>query len=136
MGSLPHTLRFPRRNRLKSPLTIRSVSRDGGRLYGDGFSVHWSPISYPKSDRTTTAPRLAFVVSRHSGRAHERNRIKRRLREAVRINRAAWPQPPGGLDIVFRAIGATAANSAFENLRQDVKRIFAQIGESKKPQHE
>jgi len=128
MDSLQHTLRFPRRSRLKSPITIRSVTRDGSRLGGYGFTVHWSPVDPDLATRQAEAgPRMAFVVSRRCGRAHQRNRIKRRLREAVRLNRADWPQLQRGPDIVFRATGSEAARMDFQSLSRNVSDVLARI---------
>ena len=128
MDSLQHTLRFPRRSRLKSPTTIRNVTRDGNRVSGYGFTAHWSSDSAESAGQQAEArPRIAFVVSRRCGRAHQRNRIKRRLREAVRINHAVWPQSLGVIDIVFRATGSETARMDFQDLACQVGNALTSI---------
>ncbi len=44
--------------------------------------------------------RLGLVVSRRVGRAHQRNRVKRLLREYFRVRRGCWAAP---LDLVVIA---------------------------------
>ena len=128
MGSLQHTLRFPRRHRLKSPLTIRTITRFGRRLSGDGFMVYWSAKpDGPGTRQDATGPRMAFVVSRHCGPAHRRNRIKRRLRESVRLNRSVWPHVSNNPDIVFRATGPEVARMEFESLNRCVRNALTRV---------
>jgi ribonuclease P protein component len=68
------------------------------------------------------------VVSKRLGQAHVRNRIKRRLREATRLNRQCWPEDT---DIVFRATQPEITNVPFMNLLADVKASLSKAGGSK-----
>ena len=116
------SLSFPRRCRLKSPLTIRDLSgRPTGRQRWDAFRLAWRNAGNAESDHL---PRFAFVVSRQAGGAVRRNRTKRRLREAVRRNRALWPR---GVDIVLRANGDRAARGTFAQLFDTVGRALRKI---------
>lgn len=72
--------------------------------------------------------RLAFVVSKRLGKAHARNRIKRRLREAARLNRTCWPDDA---DIVFRATGPEIATLPFTKLAHDVQTSLQKMAERK-----
>jgi ribonuclease P protein component len=122
---------FPRRCRLKSPLTIRDLSGNPtGRQRWDAFRLAWRFA--PDSD-AGRLPRFAFVVSRFAGPrgsglpqsgAVRRNLTKRRLREAVRRNRALWPR---GVDIVLRANGDLAAKGTFAQLFETVGRALRKI---------
>jgi ribonuclease P protein component len=67
---------------------------------------------------------FAFVASRLCGPAHVRNRIKRRLREAVRLSKDTWP---AGFQIVVKANGDRAAYEDFERLRAQVRLTLEQI---------
>lgn len=61
---------------LRSGPDIRKVRRVGTRRRVGGITVFAAPGSGP--------PRVAFVAGRAAGNAVQRNRAKRRLREAVR----------------------------------------------------
>jgi ribonuclease P protein component len=88
------------------------------------------------------APRVGFTVSRQVGNAVERNRVRRRLREMVRLAGAQTLQ--AGHDYVL--VGRRAAlNRPFEQMLRDfaiaVRRIHAAApertgGASKRPLHE
>ena len=52
----------------------------------------------PEAAAKVSGLRVGFTVSRALGGAVQRNRMKRRLREAVRI---AWPATQGAVDVVI-----------------------------------
>ena len=123
MGSSLSQFRFPRSSRLKSPIVIRRVFRNGSLIRGRVFSVHWST----NSGETRPCPsgtRLAFVTSKRLGKAHTRNRIKRRLREAVRLNREYWP---ADTDVVLRANDNRIATMEFSALHRDIQDSLRKI---------
>jgi ribonuclease P protein component len=72
-----------------------------------------------------TAIGFAFVVSRHAGNAPVRNRVKRRLREAVRLHREVWPS--GGMAVIFRADTPRPAQVKFAELEGEVCRVLSSI---------
>ena len=123
MGSSLHQFRFPRSSRLKSPRVIRRVFREGLQFRGDDFAVHWKSNAGELSS-VVPATRLAFVVSKRLGKAHMRNRIKRRLREAVRLNRDHWP---AGTDVVLRATDNRIAVMEFAALTLHVQNSLRKI---------
>lgn len=54
----------------------------GGRFHTKGFSLQARRRQQPAAD--AEAPRVGFTVTRKVGTSTERNRIRRRLREAIR----------------------------------------------------
>lgn len=74
--------------------------------------------------------RIGIVVPRHQHSAVDRNRLKRRLREMVRLNLlpALHGVPP--IDVAVRARRG-AYDASVDALRTDVSSIVARVGERK-----
>ncbi len=74
--------------------------------------------------------RVGFTVSKKVGNAPERNRVRRRLREVVRLKADAALRP--GHDYVL--IGRRAALSAdFQQLAFEYERALARLGAASRP---
>lgn len=69
-------------------------------------------------------PRFGFTVTKKVGNSVVRNRIRRRLREALRLADAALPRPRHDYVLVARIEALTAP---FEELRGELARALAQI---------
>lgn len=87
--------RFRWHERLHRKADFSRVIRQGQRVSASGLIlwVHRSPEG-------TTPPRLGLAIPRSYGKAVDRNRLKRLLREAFRLNKAKLPP---GVDMVFSA---------------------------------
>lgn len=80
---------FPRHARLRSPGDFRRVYSRGTRAHGQLLVV----IGVPRGD----GHRLGVVVSKEHGTAVRRNKLKRILREAFRLER---PTLGGAFDLI------------------------------------
>ena len=84
---------FPRNARLLRHADFESVYRLGRRHFSASMTVFYRPRQEPgqatEAAKASLASglRIGFTVSRALGGAVERNRMKRRLREAVRLTR-------------------------------------------------
>lgn len=76
-----------------------------------------------------TPPRIGLTTGRVLGGAVERNRIRRRMREAVRLHLGALP---GGVDVVLHPRKAVL-EMEFSRLQSEVFRIFAGVAGRVKP---
>lgn len=86
---------YPKSVRLLRPTEFRRVY-DNGQKYSCPL---FAAFSHPQADTTQTEhARFGFTTPRALGKAVKRNRIRRRLRECVRLRKERFP---AGLDIVF-----------------------------------
>jgi ribonuclease P protein component len=83
---------FPRAARLRKHSDFERVYKQGKRHFSSHITVFYlrqAQGALPKSELLAKGPRIGFTVGRVLGGAVERNRIKRRLREAVRLRRSS-----------------------------------------------
>jgi ribonuclease P protein component len=76
----------------------------------------------PEGDTASAAPRVGLTVGKVMGKAHERNRIKRRMREALRRHVDLLP---AGFDLIFHP-RRTVLTIEFSQLEREVVRILEQ----------
>jgi len=107
---------FPRAARLLKHSDFERVYKQGQRH----FSAHMTVFYLPQVEG---GARFGFTVGRLLGGAVERNRIKRRLREAVRLERSAVK---GAVDVVINP-KKSALTVEFAVLREEVNRAFTVI---------
>lgn len=97
----------------------------GARFHAPAFSLQ--AIARASGDATPASPpRFGFTVTKKAGGAVERNRMRRRLREAVR--RAAPLEAKFGFDYVIVARREALA-TGFPRLVTDLARAMRLIGE-------
>ena len=94
----PGSLSLARSRRLRRAADIQALSQRGNRDEWRSFVVLWH--------RRGGGRKAAFTVSRRVGGAVERNRARRRIREAYRRYQH---MQPGGVEVVF--VGRPAALS-------------------------
>ncbi|MBM3205182.1 ribonuclease P protein component [Candidatus Uhrbacteria bacterium] len=113
---------FPKSARLLTKSQFQSVLRAGKRFIGSGVSIDWRKGFVSK-------PKLGITVSKRYGKAHDRNRFKRLVRE---IFRAASPTMSQDLEInvIPRRSGVLCSK---EVLEADFKRFLLQIENRQNP---
>ncbi len=106
-------------NRLSSPTAFRSVFSTG-RSFAKG-----SVVLYVAKQATGSGPaRAGLVVSRKIGGAVARNRAKRLLREALRLEAQDLPE---GMDIVLVA-RPSLATAPYQEVARDLRTVLAAAG--------
>ena len=121
----PHAL--PKSERLSSLTAVR-------RLFTDGASGFVYPFRYMvfKSESTTPSVEVLFSVpKRNHKRANKRNTLKRRMREAYRLNNdalhAAIKEHGKDVDIAF--VYSTKDLLPYKTIEHAVRRILAEVVE-------
>lgn len=116
--------RFPRSVRLLRHADFERVYKLGRRHFSSSMTVfYWQRQDLSGKQAPPAGLRVGFTVGRALGGAVERNRMKRRLREAVRLTRPATEIPA---DVVInpKKIVLTAD---FESILNEVRRAFVVV---------
>ena len=105
--------RLPRWARLTGQKLIRSIIAQRSR-YSDGtLSIYVAPNPFPY-------PRLGISVAKACGKAVVRNRLKRLIREAFRLDRT---RIPAGLDYLVVVNKKGLANLTLDQVRTSLLRL-------------
>ena len=115
-------LRFPKAARLRRSSEFQHLKRHGVSVHGKLMVVSVAPIPSPAEPGESA--RIGFITSRRVGGAVVRNRVRRRLRELVRLSR---PQFPHGMWIVVIA-RQHAANASFQAMQDEWIRLAHRAG--------
>lgn len=106
---------FPKSARLLKRGEFRRVYDQGSRVTSSSFALFFAVRCSDPGE-----PRIGFTTPRALGKAVVRNRIKRRMREAVRLE---MPQLTAPMDYIFHP-RRSVLGVAFPQLRREVVRMF------------
>jgi ribonuclease P protein component len=108
---------FGRRHRLRGRSNFLAVLRSKGSRRLNGRHCWIAGV-----DATEGETRFGIVISSKTGSAVRRNRIKRKIREFLRINKQIWP--PGKM-IVIGLKGSVSSEAALvaeiEDMLKEIK---------------
>ena len=107
---------FPKKLRVTKSTEYKRLSLKGKRLYGTSLVA-----DLLHSSSRAPKPRVGITVSKKYGKAHQRNRFKRLVKEAFRLNQHLLPQT---LIINIRPSNKTKGNPSLEAITQDLMRLF------------
>jgi ribonuclease P protein component len=99
------------------------AARDGARALASAFFVQ------AKNRHDAAEPRVGFTVTKKTGSAVERNRIRRRLREAAKNVMSGAGKPGFDYVLVARREALAAPFAALvEDLERALKKVHAKRG--------
>jgi ribonuclease P protein component len=110
---------FPKSHRLLRHSDFERVYKQGRRH----FSAHMTAFYLRRPDDELKGARVGFTVSKALGGAVQRNRIRRRLREAVRLNGFPYDM---SVDVVINP-KRSALSAEFSDLQNEVTKAFQVI---------
>lgn len=113
---------FPRDSRLLKHADFQAVYKQGRKHFSENMTVF-----YRESERPT-GPRIGFTVGKVLGGAVVRNRIRRRMRAAVRQHLADMVKP---LDVVLHP-RKSVLTLKFTQLDTEIVQVFAALQRGKK----
>lgn len=112
-----------RAHRLRRPDQFQRVRREG-RSWGSSLLT----LNAAFSRRRVT--RCGFVVGKRIGKAVERNRARRRVREAVRL---IYDRIAPGWDVVFVIRSPAVATVEFTHIQEAVEQLLRRAGAWREP---
>lgn len=113
--------RYPKTNRLLKSVDFRKVYDQGSR-FSCPYFVAFLFRQIGESGPRPAGPRIGFTIPRAVGKSHDRNRIRRRIREMIRVRLAAAAVDPA-LDIVLNPRRA-ALEAPQADLSRHVERLL------------
>ena len=121
----PRRAVFSRGSRLLRHADFERVYKQGRRHFSALMTVFYleRKRAQPVKGPAECGLRVGFTVSRALGGAVQRNRMKRRLREAVRLTR---PTPGPGADVVINP-KKVVLTAGFDALVNEVRQAFVVI---------
>jgi ribonuclease P protein component len=107
--------------RLRKHADYQRVYRESRRYSSTSMSYFFR--ARPNEESAGVLPRVGLTTGRVLGGAVERNRIRRRMREAVRLHLS---ELPSHVDVVLHP-RKTVLEMEFARLEHEVSRVFANV---------
>jgi ribonuclease P protein component len=121
MTSSPQSGKFSKSSRLLKHADFQAVYKQGKRHFSGNVTVFYRERKEKETDQP--GPRVGFTVGKVLGGSVQRNRIRRRLRAAVRRHVAQLTRP---LDVVLHP-RKSVMTMEFAQLDSEVEQLLAAL---------
>lgn len=115
---------LPKKHRLKTKADFDEVYKSGRKIYSKSFLLIYKKSKQSELPNGFLLPRFGFVASKKVGKAVERNKAKRILREAIKQE---FPRLRTNFEIVFVAFKGIS-DKPFQTLHEEVQVVFKKAG--------
>ena len=111
--------------RLRKHADYQRVYKASRKQFGKQMAFFFTVRTAESNERALdpTAPRIGLTVGKVMGKAVDRNRIKRRMREAVRHNLPSLTEP---IDLILHP-RRSVIDLDFPTLTREVAHVFRQV---------
>ncbi len=117
------TTTLTRKERLRTLGAIRRLFESGE----GGFVYPFRYLLFAEADTEPSVRLLFSVPKRYHKRANKRNLLKRRMREAYRLNKEAIGSHSAAIDLAL--IYSTKEVVSYAHLEKSIRKILAKVGE-------
>jgi ribonuclease P protein component len=121
-----HSAKLPKSRRLLRHADFDRVYKNGRRHFAKHMTFFYLRREGCGQEHGSLPMRIGLTVRRVLGGAVERNRMKRRLREALRLQAVL---PENAVDVVINP-KASLLTATFQELKEEVARAFQVIQKS------
>ena len=118
---MPSSAKFPKSSRLLRHQDFQSVYEEGKKHFSGNLTAFY------RARKDEAGPRVGFAVGKALGGAVERNRIRRRLRAAVRQRLS---ELSGSLDVVVHP-RKSVLDLEFARLEGEIDKLFSALQKGK-----
>ncbi len=121
---------FGKEHRLCGKKAIDRLFAEGCSFFVHPFRCVWSVLDPDPMRETAPVRILISVGKKNHKRAVARNKIKRRIREAYRLNRHRWePVPlPEGKRLIVALIYGSKEILEYKTIEDGLVRLFTELG--------
>ena len=113
--------------RLRGKNTLEELFTKGSSFFIYPFKVKWLPVDNPRKDRGMSV--VWVIPKRNIRQANQRNTLRRRCREAYRLNKHIISPLTEGKGIHLALVCIVKEDTSFQKIQKSTVRVLQKINE-------